>query len=40
VDAIAARKRAEWRKETKFSGYMTIVEEGGTSFACSSPTRT
>ena len=37
VDAIAARKRAEWRKESKFSGYMTIVEEGGHLFRLLKP---
>jgi|SRR5688572_20303385 len=29
VDAIAARYRATWKKEAKFSGLMTIVDEGG-----------
>ena len=37
VDAIASRKRAEWRKESKFSGYMTIVEEGGHLFRLLKP---
>src|SRR3954466_15013189 len=32
VDAIAARKRASWKKETKFSGWTTKVEEGGREF--------
>ena len=32
VDAIAARKRAAWKKETKFSGWTTRVEEGGREF--------
>ena len=32
VDAIAARKRATWKKETKFSGWTTRVEEGGREF--------
>ena len=27
VDAIAARKKATWKKESKFAGHMTIVEE-------------
>ena len=26
VDAIAARKKAAWKKESKFAGHMTIVE--------------
>jgi PTH1 family peptidyl-tRNA hydrolase len=29
VDAIAARKKARWSKESKFSGWTTRVEEGG-----------
>jgi len=37
VDAIAARKRAQWRKESKFSGLMTIVEEGGHLFRLLKP---
>ena len=32
VDAIAGRKRAAWKKETKFSGWTTRVEEGGAEF--------
>ena len=32
VDAIADRKRAAWKKETKFSGWTTRVEEGGAEF--------
>jgi PTH1 family peptidyl-tRNA hydrolase len=32
VDAIAERKRAAWKKETKFSGWTTRVEEGGREF--------
>jgi PTH1 family peptidyl-tRNA hydrolase len=32
VDAIAERKRATWKKETKFSGWTTRVEEGGREF--------
>jgi PTH1 family peptidyl-tRNA hydrolase len=37
VDAIAGRKRAMWKKESKFSGYMTIVEEGGQQFRLLKP---
>lgn len=29
VDAIAERKRASWSKESKFSGWLAKVEEGG-----------
>ena len=32
VDAVAAAKRATWKKETKFSGWTTRVEEGGREF--------
>ena len=32
VDAIAARKHADWKKETRFSGWTTRVEEGGAAF--------
>jgi PTH1 family peptidyl-tRNA hydrolase len=32
VDAIAERKRAEWKKETKFAGHVARVEEGGRDF--------
>jgi len=32
VDAIAGRKRAAWRKESKFSGWVAKVEEGGRNF--------
>jgi PTH1 family peptidyl-tRNA hydrolase len=32
VDAIAERKRASWKRETKFSGWTTRVEEGGRDF--------
>ena len=32
VDAIAERKRAAWKRETKFSGYTAKVEEGGRDF--------
>ncbi len=32
VDAIAERKRAAWKRETKFSGWTTRVEEGGKDF--------
>ncbi|HYC38121.1 MAG TPA: aminoacyl-tRNA hydrolase [Usitatibacter sp.] len=37
VDAIAERKRAAWKKETKFSGWATRVEEGGREFALLKP---
>jgi PTH1 family peptidyl-tRNA hydrolase len=37
VDAIAAAKRATWKKETKFSGWTTRVEEGGVEFALLKP---
>jgi len=32
VDAIAGRKKARWTKESKFSGFVTRVEEGGRDF--------
>lgn len=32
VDAIAHAKRAAWKRETKFSGWTTRVEEGGREF--------
>lgn len=32
VDAIAERKRAAWKREAKFSGWTTRVEEGGREF--------
>ncbi len=32
VDAIADRKRASWKKESKFSGWVTRIEEGGRDF--------
>jgi len=37
VDAIAAAKRAAWKKETKFSGWTTRVEEGGREFILLKP---
>jgi peptidyl-tRNA hydrolase len=37
VDAIAARKKAAWKKESKFSGHMTMVEEGGHLFRLLKP---
>jgi PTH1 family peptidyl-tRNA hydrolase len=37
VDAIAQAKRAAWKKETKFSGWTTQVEEGGLDFALLKP---
>ena len=37
VDAIAAAKRATWKKETKFSGWTTRVEEGGAEFLLLKP---
>jgi PTH1 family peptidyl-tRNA hydrolase len=37
VDAIAAAKRATWKKETKFSGWTTRVEEGGAEFILLKP---
>jgi PTH1 family peptidyl-tRNA hydrolase len=32
VDAIAERKRADWKKESKFAGHVAKVEEGGREF--------
>ena len=32
VDAIAEGKRASWKRETKFAGWVTRVEEGGRDF--------
>jgi PTH1 family peptidyl-tRNA hydrolase len=32
VDAIAAAKHAAWKRETKFSGWATRIEEGGHDF--------
>ena len=32
VDAIADRKRATWKKEAKFSGWTTRIDEGGREF--------
>ena len=32
VDAIADARRAAWKRETKFSGWTTRVEEGGREF--------
>jgi PTH1 family peptidyl-tRNA hydrolase len=37
VDAIAGSKRATWKRETKFSGYATRVEEGGRDFTMLKP---
>jgi PTH1 family peptidyl-tRNA hydrolase len=37
VDAIAAAKRADWKKEAKFSGWTTKVAEGGVDFALLKP---
>ncbi len=37
VDAIAARKKAAWKKESRFSGHLTIVEEGGHLFRLLKP---
>src|SRR2546426_5528559 len=37
VDAIAERKRAAWKRETKFSGYTTRVEEDGREFTLLKP---
>jgi PTH1 family peptidyl-tRNA hydrolase len=37
VDAIAERKRAAWKRETKFSGYVARVEEGGHEFTLLKP---
>ena len=32
VDAVAGRKKARWSKESKFSGWVARVEEGGRDF--------
>lgn len=32
VDEIAVRKKAAWKKESKFSGWVTKVDEGGRNF--------
>jgi len=32
VDAIAERKRAAWKRESKFAGWATRIEEGGRDF--------
>ena len=37
VDAIAAAKRATWKRETKFSGWTTRVEEGGREYLLLKP---
>ena len=37
VDAIAAARRASWKKESKFSGWTTRVEEGGCEFLLLKP---
>ena len=37
VDAIAGRHRAMWKKESKFSGHMTMVEESGHLFRLLKP---
>ena len=37
VDAIAESKRAAWKKESKFSGFTTRVEEGGREFILLKP---
>src|SRR5712692_8230565 len=37
VDAIAARKKARWSRESKFSGWTTRVEEGGHDFRMLKP---
>jgi len=37
VDAIAAVKRASWKRETKFSGWTTRVDEGGSEFLLLKP---
>ncbi len=37
VDAIAAAKRASWKRESKFSGFTTRVEEGGAEFILLKP---
>ena len=37
VDAIAAARRATWKRETKFSGFTTRVDEGGREFLLLKP---
>lgn len=37
VDAIAASKRAAWKKEAKFSGWTSKASEGGCDFALLKP---
>jgi PTH1 family peptidyl-tRNA hydrolase len=37
VDAIAERKHASWKRETKFSGYTAKVEEDGHDFSLLKP---
>lgn len=37
VDAIAGAKRAPWKKETKFSGWIARVDEGGTEYLLLKP---
>ena len=37
VDAIAAAKRATWKRETKFSGWTTRVDEGGREYLLLKP---
>ena len=37
VDAIAERKRATWKRESKFSGYVSKVQEDGHEFALLKP---
>ena len=37
VDAIAARKKARWSRESKFPGWTTRVEEGGEDFRMLKP---
>jgi PTH1 family peptidyl-tRNA hydrolase len=37
VDAIAEARRASWKRETKFSGWTTRVEEGGREFLLLKP---
>jgi PTH1 family peptidyl-tRNA hydrolase len=37
IDAIADRKRAAWKRETKFSGWTSQVEEGGVDFRLLKP---
>ena len=37
VDAIAVAKRAPWKRETRFSGWTTRVEEGGSEYLLLKP---